>query len=443
MPGSILGHAVPRIEDPGILTGASRYVDDLPIDGALHCQFVRSPVAHGRIVSIDADDARARPGVVAVFTADDLDLEPRGGFILVHELCVRPPLARDKVCFVGDPVAVVVAETRAQAVDAAEVVIVDYEPLPVAVDMEAALAPDAPVSLEALGTNLAIGRREGDGAEVLADAEHVVRVRIENQRVAVVPMEAAAVAAEPGGSDGYRLTVYPAGQMPHRYWSEIAEEMGLDQAEVHVVVPNVGGAFGAKASATSEHYVVAACALRLGRAVKWAETRSENLVAMGHGRGQVQYIEMGFTRDGVITGLRCRMVGDAGAYGGFGGVLVGGTTRLMATGVYRVPKLSYEVAVAVTNTTPMGAFRGAGRPEAAAYLERVMDLAAVELGIDPVELRRRNFLDPADFPFTTLTGARYDSGDYDAALREAVRVAGYDDLRAEQAARRERGDRMQ
>src|SRR5580765_1878758 len=184
MPGSILGNAVPRVEDPGILIGASRYVDDLPIESALHCQFVRSPIAHGLIVSIDADDARTSPGVVAVFTADDLDLEPRGGFILVHELCVRPPLARDKVCFVGDPVAVVVAETRAQAVDAAEAVVVDYDPLPAAVDMEGALAPDAPLGLDALGTNLAIGRREGDGADVLADADHVVRVRIENQRVA-------------------------------------------------------------------------------------------------------------------------------------------------------------------------------------------------------------------------------------------------------------------
>jgi len=443
MPGSILGNAVPRVEDPAILIGASRYVDDLPIDGALHCQFVRSPIAHGRIVSIDTDEARTYPGVVGVFTADDLDLEPQGGFILVHELCVRPPLARGKVCFVGDPVAVVVADSRAQAVDAAEAVIVDYDPLPVVVDMEAALAPDAPIGLEALGSNMPIGRREGDGAGVLADAEYVARVRIENQKVAVVPMEGAAVAVEPGDGDPYRMTVYPAVQMPHRYWGEIAAEMGLEQAEVRVVVPNVGGAFGAKASATAEHYVAAACALRLGRPVKWVETRSENLVAMGHGRAQVQYIEMGFTGDGVITGLRCRMVGDAGAYGGFGGILVTATTRLMATGVYRVPKLAYEAAVAITNTTPMGAFRGAGRPEAAAYLERVMDLAAAELGIDPVELRRKNFLDPADFPLTTLTGAQYDSGNYDASLREAARVAGYDDLRAEQAARRERGDRLQ
>jgi carbon-monoxide dehydrogenase large subunit len=444
VPGSLLGNIVPRIEDPALLTGEGRYVDDLPLPGALHVQFVRSPIAHARITAIDFSEARAQPGVVAVFTAADLVLAPTAGFIKLHDLCVRPPLAEGKVCFVGDPVVAVVAETRAQAVDAAETVVVDYEPLPAVVDMEAALAPDAFVQIDALGSNVAVGRREGEGEVALADAATVVRVRIENQRVAVVPMEGGAVAAVPGAvGDEYRLTVFPAVQMPHRYWTEMAAEMELAVDDVRVVVPNVGGAFGAKATATAEHYVAAACAMRLGRPVKWIETRSENLVAMAHGRAQVQYIEMGFDDDGVITGLRCRMVGDAGAYGGFGGVLVGATTRLMATGVYRVPKLSYEVVVAVTNTTPMGAFRGAGRPEAAAFLERVMDVAAAELGIDPVELRRRNFLRPDQFPYKTLTGAHYDSGDYDRALREAVRVAGYDDLRAEQATRRARDDRLQ
>jgi carbon-monoxide dehydrogenase large subunit len=257
-------------------------------------------------------------------------------------------------------------------------------------------------------------------------------------------MEGGAVVAVPGDDgDGHVITVYPATQMPHRFWQEVSEELGLDPSQVRVVVPDVGGAFGAKGSGAAEQFVAAAAARRIGRPVKWVETRSENLVGMPHGRGQVQYIEMGFTRDGRITGLRCRIVGDAGAYGGFGGMLPAATTRLMATGTYRIPRLSYEVAVALTNTAPMGAFRGAGRPEAAAYLERIMDFAATELGIDPVELRRRNFLQPDEFPYTTLTGARYDSGDYDAALSEAVRIARYDELRAEQARRRERGERLQ
>jgi len=444
MTGSLLGNAVPRVEDPALLAGRGRYVDDLPIDGALHAHFVRSPLAHGRIEAIDASEALAVPGVVAVYTAADLDLEPYAVFMRIHPEAARPPLAAGTVRFVGDPVAVVIAETRTLANDAAELVVVDYDPLPSVTDMEAALAPDAPVQNPAMGTNLAVGRREGDGAGVLADADVVVRARIENQRLAAVPMEGGAIAVVPGDDgDGHVVTIYPATQMPHRVWGEMAEMLGLPQEQIRIVVPDVGGAFGAKGSAGAEHYVVAAAALRLGRPVKWVETRSENMVAMPHGRGQVQYIEMGFTRDGLITGLRCRIVGDGGAYGGFGGMLPAATTRMMATGTYRVPKIAYEVAVALTNTTPMGAYRGAGRPEAAAYLERIMEMASYELGIDAIELRRRNFLQPGDFPFVTLTGAHYDNGEYEKSLDEAERVADYAALRAEQAARRERGDRVQ
>ncbi|GMU78214.1 MAG: carbon-monoxide dehydrogenase large subunit [Acidimicrobiia bacterium] len=444
MTGSLLGNAVPRIEDPALLTGRGRYVDDLAIEGVLHAQFVRSPVAHARIGSVGAGPALAAPGVVGVFTASDLGLAPYFVFFRIHPECARPPLAEGKVCFVGDPVAVVVAETREQAIDAAELVVVEYESLPAVADMEAALAPGAPVQNEAIGSNLAVGRREGRGAAVLDGADVVVRARIENQRLAAVPMEGGAVAVVPGDDGlGHVVTVHPSTQMPHREWGELAEALGLPQEQVRIVVPDVGGAFGAKASASAEHYAVAAAAMRLGRPVKWVETRSENLVGMPHGRGQVQYIEMGFTRDGMITGLRCRIVGDGGAYGGFGGMLPAGMTRMMATGTYHVPELAYEVAVALTNTTPMGAYRGAGRPEAAAYLERIMEMASYELGIDPLELRRRNFLQPRDFPFRTLTGAHYDSGDYARALDEAARVAGYEALREEQAERRARGDRVQ
>src|SRR5207253_185375 len=188
--------------------------------------------------------------------------------------------------------------------------------------------------------------------------------------------------------------------------------------------------------------VAVAVARRLGRPVKWVESRSESLVAMAHGRGQVQYVELGLRRDGSIVGLRCRIVGDGGAYAGFGGALAGWTTKLMAQGPYRIPRIGYDVATVVTNTTPMGAFRGAGRPEAAAFLERILDMAADELGLDPAEIRRRNFLPPDAFPYKTVMGATYDSGDYDAALTEALRLAGYEALRGEQAERRRRGDRM-
>ena len=442
MAGSILGTAVLRVEDPDLLTGAGRYVDDLPIEGALHLAFVRSPYPHARIEGIDASAATGMPGVVAVLTAADLGVDPHHAFAVLNAACARPPLADGKVRFVGEAVAVVVAERKAQAVDATEAVVVDYEPLDAVVDMEAALAPGAPLQFEDLGSNLAAGRADESGEDPLEGADTVIRARFENQRIAVVPMEGNAIAVEPGSDGaGHELTIHVSTQMPHGFARLVGSVFGIDRTTIRVITPHVGGAFGGKAGIVAEHSVAIAAARSLGRPVKWVETRSENLVSMPHGRGQVQYVEMGFTSDGSIVGLRCRVVGDAGAYAGFGGGLAMGPTRSMAQGVYRIPKIAYDVAIALTNTTPMGAFRGAGRPEAAAFLERIMDMAADELGIDPVELRRRNLLQPEDFPYSTLMGTVYDCGDYDAALTEALRVAGYDELRREQAARLARGDR--
>jgi carbon-monoxide dehydrogenase large subunit len=261
-------------------------------------------------------------------------------------------------------------------------------------------------------------------------------------------MEGNAIAVVPGdamtGDGGARhdLTVYVATQMPHGWRNQAAKMFGLDPARLRVVAPHVGGAFGGKAGVAPEHAVAVAVARRLGRPVKWVETRSENLVAMPHGRGQVQYVELGLRRDGTIVGLRCRIIGDGGAYAGFGGGLAGWTTKLMAQGPYTIPRIGYDVATVATNTTPVGAFRGAGRPEATAFLERILDMAADEIGLDPAEIRRRNFLPRDGFPHRTLMGATYDSGDYDAALTEALRLAGYDGLRVEQAERRRRGDRL-
>ena len=442
MVGSLLGNRVRRVEDPELLTGAARYVADVSVPGLLHLAFVRSTVAHARIASVELAAARSMPGVVAVLTAADLDLPVVHGFMVLNDQAGRPPLAVGKVRFVGDAVAAVVAETSAQAVDAAEAVVVDYHPLAAVADPEAALAPGAPLQFEQIGSNLAAGARDPEGEDPLAGADHVARVRVANQRVAVVPMETAAITAVPGDDGaGHRLTVWVSTQMPHGFHTALCRTLALDPAEVRVVAPHVGGAFGAKAGLGAEHAVVVAAALRLGRPVGWAETRSENLVSTPHGRGQVDYVEMGFTSEGRITGLRCRVVSDAGAYAGFGGALALGPTRMMATGVYRVPRVGFDVAVALTNTTPMGAFRGAGRPEAAEYLERVMDVAAAELGIDPVELRRRNLIGAEQFPFTTPTGTRYDCGDYPKALDAAIEAAGYEDLRAEQARRRAAGER--
>ncbi|GHF73644.1 carbon-monoxide dehydrogenase large subunit [Amycolatopsis bartoniae] len=438
MPGSLLGTEVRRVEDPELLRGRGSYVGNLPIEGALHMAFVRSPFAHALITAIDTTEAAKAPGVVAVYTAEDLGLPPLVPFIELNPHCARHPLASDRVRFVGEPVVAVVAESPTAAVDAMELVDVDYEPLPAAIDPEEALAPDAPTQFPELGTNIAAGNRDADD-DVFAEAEVVVRARIENQRLAVAPMEGNAIAVLPG-DDEFDATIYVSTQMPHGFRNGVSKMFGWPVERIRVVAPHVGGGFGGKAGATAEHAVVIEASRRLGRPVRWAETRSENLQSMPHGRAQVQYGELGLRSDGKIVGLRCRVIGDAGAYGGFGGALALGPTRTMAQGVYDIPKISYAGIAALTNTTPVGAFRGAGRPEAAAMLERLMDLAAAELDLDPAELRRRNFLKPEQFPYTTLTGASYDSGDYDLPLREALRLAGYEDLRAEQARRIEAGE---
>ena len=438
MAGSILGTAVRRVEDPELLTGRGTFVGNLALPGMLHLAFVRSPMAHAELGAIDTAEARAVPGVVGVFTAADLDLPAHHGFITVNPETPRPPLATDRVRFVGEAVAVVVAEDPGAAADAASLVEVDYEPLDAVVDVEEAVAPGAPLQFPGLGSNVATGQRAQDGDDPLAGADVVVRARIVNQRIAVVPMEGNAIAVEPGPEG--RLTIWVSTQMPHGFRGQLAQILDLREDDIRVIAPHVGGAFGGKAGVIAEHTVAIGVARALGRPVRWADTRSENLVSMPHGRGQVAWYEMGLRRDGRVTGLRARVLGDAGAYSGFGGILAVGPTYTMAQGVYDFPVVAYDAAAVVTNTTPMGAFRGAGRPEAAAHLERMMDLAAAELGMDPVEVRRRNLLAPDRFPFRTSSGVTYDVGDYDLPLREALRIADYDGLRAQQAARRAAGD---
>src|SRR5579875_516502 len=442
MPGSILGTRVLRIEDPELLTGHGTFVGNLRVPGMAYATFVRSPLAHALVNSVDISRASRAPGVLGAWTAADLQLEPYHGFMVLNPACGRPPLATGKVRFVGEPVAVIVAETAAAAADAAESVEVDYTPLPAVVDPEEALVAGAPLQFEELGSNIAAGFRDREDVDPFARASRVVRLRIANQRVAVVPLEGNAIAVVPGDDGaGHLLTVYVSTQMPHGFRDNLCRLLNLDRDAVRVITPHVGGGFGAKAGVMAEHLVVTTVANRLGRPVMWVETRSENMVAMPHGRGQIDYVELGFDEQAKITGMRVRVVSDAGAYAGFGGALAIGPTRLMAQGVYRIPTIRYDVAAVLTNTTPMGAFRGAGRPEAAEYLERVMDVAAAELGIDPVELRRRNLIGPDEFPFVTPTGTTYDCGDYAKALDEAVRLAGYDELRVEQCRRREGGER--
>ncbi len=440
MPGSILGTQVRRIEDAALVTGAGGYVANLAVPGTLHVAFVRSPLAHATIERIDTAQAAAAPGVVAVYSAADLELPAHHGLMMLNPETPRPPLAGERVRFVGEAVTMVVAETPEAAADAADLVDVDYEALPAEVDIEDALRPEACPQFSELGSNLAAGARSPDGAEALADAELVVRARLENPRVAALPMEGNAIVVDPRGDAEHEIVVWVSTQMPHGFAAQLAGLFGLEREKVRVIAPHVGGAFGAKAGMLAEHTATVGAARALGRPLRWVEDRSENMVSMPHGRGQVAYYELGLTRAGVITGLRVRALADTGAYAWFNGGLLLNMTYVMAPGPYRIPKVGFDAAAVMTNTTPVGAFRGAGRPEAAAHLERIMDLAADELGIDPAELRRRNFYQPGEFPLTTAVGADYDSGDYDRPLREALLLAGYDELRARQARRRESGD---
>ena len=437
-PGSILGTRVLRTEDPDLLTGSRKYLADLALVGKLHAVFVRSDVAHGEIRAIHTEDAVGMPGVVEILTAAELGVAPHHGFATVHPDFARAPLAEGRVRFVGEPIAVVLAETFEQGEDAAELVWADIDPLPTYVDAEAALATGAEEIFPGHGSNEAMVIADRPRTD-LSLADVVVRGRYVNQRMAVVPMEPDCCAAEVDANG--RLTFWASTQMPHGLHGQLAAALGMEPAQIRVITPQVGGGFGGKAGIHAEYSVVAAAARRTGRPVVWVPPRSDDMKALPHSRGQIQYAELGCSRHGDFTGLRVRLVGDAGAYPSIGAFLPGGTRR-MAQGTYDFPTIEFDVAVAVTNTTPMGAYRGAGRPEATALLERLVDHAALELGIDPIEIRRRNFLGDDVFPFHTLTGNTYDSGRYNFPLDRAAEAAGYDELRAEQARRREAGDEV-
>jgi carbon-monoxide dehydrogenase large subunit len=431
-----LGGTVKRREDPRLITGAGQYTDDVRRDDALHAVFVRSTFAHARLTKVDVTTAAAMPGVVGVFLAADLGLKPRAAFP-APDTMARPPLAEEVVRFVGDAVAVAVADSRAHAVDAAAAVMIDYDPLPVVVDPAAALAPGATVLHPDKGDNVAVTAELGESG-ALDGADVVMRARFLNQRLAAVPIEANTVLAEPDGEGGIRMWV--STQVPFRVRDEVAESIGLPESKVRVITGDVGGGFGAKTT-SAEQSVMGALAQRLKRPVRWFEFRTENMVAMTHGRGQVQDVALGATRDGKLVGLEASVVGDAGAYPGLGALLPV-ITGQMASGVYAIPKIHIRCFSAATNTSVVGSYRGAGRPEATSLIERAMDMLAAELKMDPAELRRRNLI-IGDFPYTTAAGMTYDSGDYARVLDVALHAAGYEELRSEQKARRSRGDRLQ
>lgn len=436
---SILGTRVVRVEDPRFLTGEGTYIGNLSLPGALHLSFVRSTMAHARLLDIDASEALAMPGVVAVWTARDIDLAPAPPAHGFMNKGIRYPfIASDTVRFVGDIVAVVVSTDKSLGVDAAETVIVDYDPLPVVLDLDESFRNEVILHEEA-GTNVVLTFAENSNDDIFRDCEVVVELTIENQRVAPAPMEVRACASV---WDGTRLTQWACSQGAHGARDGIAEALGLEPSAVRVITPDVGGGFGAKSGVYAEEILVGWAAKKLNTPVRWTESRTENMLSMGHGRGQRQRTKMGGTRDGRITAYRLDVLQDAGAYAKAGAVLPF-MTRMMASGVYDIASVQFESHSVVTNTTPTVAYRGAGRPEATAAIERTLDEFARVCGKDPADVRRMNYLQPSAFPLTTSMGAKYDSGEYAKALDAALDVAGYAQLRAEQARRRASKDPLQ
>ena len=435
--GSILGTRVRRLEDPRLLTAGGTYVEDLDLPDAAWLTYVRSPHAHATIAAIDTSAAMAAPGVLAIFTADDLaelGLVPHTNPAYPAAMR-RPFVAIGTVRYVGQPVVAIVAEDRSLGSDAADLVIVDYDPLPCVVDAEAAV--DGTVLLFPEHGSNVVMRFESPTTANFDSCEVVVAERIANQRLTAAPIEGRSGAA--WWTDDGRLVHYSACQGAHPTKALLAEIYGLDPAQVRVVVPDVGGGFGAKSRTYPEELALGWYARAVGRPVRWTETRSENMVAMPSGRAQLQYARLGGTRDGRITAYQLDVVQDAGAFPLIGASLPGLTQR-MATGVYHLDNVGFSGVSVVTNTVSTTAYRGAGRPEAAVAIERMVDRFAAEIGIDPAEVRRRNYVAPFNEPYTTGVGTVYDVGDYPASLRRALETAGYDELRAEQAGRRAAAD---
>jgi carbon-monoxide dehydrogenase large subunit len=446
-----MGAEVRRKEDPRLITGTASYVGDIVLPGMYHVAFVRSPHAHARIRRIDTGAARRRAGVRAVVTGEELKAlcapiplggggEGGGGASPDNVGRKHYPLSIDRVRHVGEAVVAVIAATEAEAVDAAADVVVDWEPLPAVNDVVAAMAEGAPRLFDDAPRNIEHENRitAGDADAAFRRAAHVVRQRMVSQRLSGVPMEGRGTLAAPDPATG-GVVVWATNQAPHQLRNDLATVLGLEQNLVRVIAPEVGGGFGVKFGCYPEDAALAALARREKIPLRWVETRLEHMMATTHGRAQVTEVEAAVTDDGVIEALRMHVTADIGAYPIF--TFIPDLTLFMAVGVYRIPSVDLRSTCVFTNATPVAAYRGAGRPEAAYYIERLVDLVALTLGRPPEEVRRKNFIPPGAFPYSAPTGQRYDSGEYDRALKKALQVARYDDLRAEQRERLKRADR--
>jgi len=449
--GSILGNRVLRKEDPKFLTSGGKYVEDLLdeplLANAAYVTYVRSSVAHGKIVGIDTSAATAMPGVLGIYTATDLGLTEEPATF--NPAATRGRLAIGKVRFVGEPVAAVVTETRQQGADAAEQVVVDYDVLEALVDPEEAMKSSTLI-FEGAGSNVvfdttALGMPDNTGDEYFADCPVVVTGRFVNQRVAPCPVEprGSAVAWVPSDDGSTRLYQWLSTQGAQGARDTLLAGNGLTAEQLRVITPDVGGGFGAKITCYPEEILLGQLSKIVGRPLRWRETRTESMMALGHGRAQIQYVTIGGNRDGKVTHYRLHAIQDCGGWVELGTILAPFMTRPMSSAVYDIPNIECRTTSVVTNTTPVTAYRGAGRPEATAAAERAMDMFAMELGMDPVEVRRKNLIPKFGEPHTTVIGQTYDVGDYEAALDKALAAADYPALRAEQASRRASGNNKQ
>src|SRR5438128_3896391 len=437
MSNRFVGKSVKRTEDPRLIQGLGHYVDDIKLADTLTVMFLRSMYAHARITSLDVSEAAHAPGVVAVYTGKDAAQQvgpvpcASAGAIPGLRIPDYRVLATDHVVFVGQPIAAVVATDRYAARDALDPIMVDYEELPVAVDLESA-ASGGPAIYEEYGDNIAykLTAGEGDIDAALKGADHVVTQRIVHQRLAPIAMEPRGVQARYLRGE-QELTLWSSTQIPHLMRTQVTLMLGIPENKLRVITPEVGGGFGSKLNVYAEEAMLGWIAIQLGKPVKWIETRRENMQATIHGRAQVGTVEVGCKDDGTITGLRYNVFADLGAYHQLLTPAIPTLTGLMLSGAYRSPAIQMNVTGVFTNKMATDAYRGAGRPEATYVVERAMDIVAAELKMDPVEVRRKNFPAANEFPFHTATGLDYDSGNYQAALDKALEISGYQKLRGE------------
>lgn len=442
---TLVGAKIHRREDPRLVSGQGRYTDDFVRPHTAYMVVVRSPHAHARIRSIDPGPARSAPGVVAVFTAADFEKVISGTMPVApafvpekKQVPERRPIAKQEVCYQGEPVAVVIAESSYQAADAASLVQVDYEVLPAVMDLEEGLRPGGPTVHEGAADNLAWDLTYSADAEAaFAEAEVVVKQRILQQRLAPTPMEPRVILAEWHPAD-QTMTMWLSSQNPHFVRLFIGGALGIPETRFRVVSPDVGGGFGSKISPYPEDYLVPACSKLLGRPIKWTETRTENLQNATHGRGQIFDVEVAGKRDGTLLGMKVTQYLDVGAYVGTFGAFQPVACLLAGQG-YRWKQIAARTVGVLTNRVPTDPYRGAGRPEATHLCERMVDLFAHEIGMDPAEVRRRNFIRPDQFPYTNNFGLVYDSGNYEGTLSRALELAGYEQFRQEQARARAQG----